>query len=95
MANFQMPPFLLQCSVVRADRSFGVLGGPGTEKLTRTGLVGAVWAWQIPTLDIKKLPELSGAFVISLLRMTSLQTDLVLNVQRCVAFLSNLVDENT
>jgi len=53
------------------------------------------WAWQIPTLDIKKLPELSGAFVISLLRMTSLQTDLVLNVQRCVAFLSNLVDENT
>lgn len=48
MANFQMPPFLLQCSVVRADRSFGVLGGPGTEKLTRTGLVGAVWAWQIP-----------------------------------------------
>lgn len=38
-------------SAVRADRSLGVPGGPGTEKLTRTGLVEAVLAWWIPQVS--------------------------------------------
>jgi len=39
-------------------------------------------------------PTRSRTFVISLLRMSHLQTDLVLNMQERIALLSKLMNEN-